>query len=128
MADLITACIGCYNLIFENCGEDITLPTGLAEGTEVAWHITDKFGNLYGGDATVDADGNIIIDTTEAAGFPAGLFTPHSGTFTFEVNAITDGDVDVCEALTLTICEEEYKCIDFSFASSTEISTPPSGY
>jgi len=118
MADIITECLGCYNLIFENCGEEILLPTGLDPDTALAWQITDKFGNLYRGEGIVGADGNIVINTTTAAGFPDGLFTPHSGTFTWEAFDMDHTDI-LCEALTLTICEEEYVCVDFSFANIT---------
>ena len=125
MADLITTCIGCYNIIFENCGDNISLPTGLSGGTGLAWKITDKFGNIYGGYAAVDKFGNIIIDTTPAAGWPAGIFTPASGVFTFEAYIIPEGgDADECSSSSLTICEEIYKCIAFSFASTSNITTP----
>jgi len=117
MADI---CKGCFNLILDYCGENITLPTGLAEGTKVWWEITDKFGEVWRGSAIVDDEGEIDIEVDQ---FPEGLFNPHAGNFNFIIGAEGDDapSLPLCDIIDLTICGTEYECITFSFTKTNYV-------
>lgn len=119
-------CGDCYQFITDACPEDVLeLPTGLADGTEIHWEITDKFGHKYRGSGNVNSDENIEIDVS---GFPEGSFTQHSGIFTFEILSIDEAPPIVnCAPVPLTICEEDYSCIAFSFTGITVIEEETEG-
>jgi len=120
-------CSECYNYITDACpSSGFTLPTGLSDGTEISWEIEDKFGAKYKGNGIINSDEEIEIPVT---GFPEGLFNAHAGIFIFKILGVNGND-DLCEGIDITICEEDYSCIAFSFTPITEISdeTPLTGY
>jgi len=113
-------CGDCYQYITDACPDSILeIPTGLSDGTEAWWEITDKFGHKYRGAGTVNSEGALEIPVDQ---FPEGMFNPHAGIFTLEIQSIDEAPANpVCTPIPLTICEEDFSCIAFSFAEITYI-------
>ena len=110
-------------MTFEACAETFIIPIGVDAGAVVHWIIVDKFGNRFVGSSVADADGAIEISTS---GFPAGLFTPFSGSFRFTISAIdADPPLIKCAPIPFVICEMEFTCVSFSFANTFQIVAPP---
>lgn len=123
MANL--GCSSCYTLKLPTCSETLIILTGIP-ATTIHWCITDEQGTEYLGSSISDSDGNIFIDTTLEI-FPEGLFTPYSGKFTFKIKSLNEDEIDICSEILMTICEEEYTCIDITFfnQSTSEVEPEP---
>ncbi len=102
------ACTTCYKIKIEDCAESVTVAGALLPDTTYTWVITDKFGHEWSDTATTDADGSFTIDLTDTM-FPAGLFNQFSN-LTLEVFLYETA----CEAATMTFCDVEYACVNFS--------------
>jgi hypothetical protein len=112
-------CSECYQYITDACPDtELELPTGLSDGTEITWEIEDKFGAKWRGTGTVDVDGNISIPVS---GFPEGMFNPHAGIFILRVLGVEGDDDTLCEGIDLTICDQDFSCIAFSFTEITQV-------
>lgn len=115
-------CSNCFEIAFDACAATFIIPIGVDTGAVVHWTITDKFGNRFIGSSITDADGSIEIATFD---FPAGLFTPFSGSFRFTISAIdADPSFIKCEPIPFTICETEFTCVSFTFANTFRIEPP----
>lgn len=108
MFENITACESCYQFTLPACppsDSNIIISGGFTPDDEVKWFLQDKFEHVYSGDATVNADGQILIPVNA---FPSDYFTEHSGEFIIwiKLNGYT---------LEMTLNRTAYECISLNF-------------
>ena len=117
--DVAVNCDECYELSVGDC-LPITINTSLTPAT-VYWLIcTDKFGNRYDVQVTVDANGDFEIDPDN---YPSGLFNPFAGTFVFILSV---SQVSVT-AVQFSVSGATYSCIigQWSVTCCNNIYVPP---
>ena len=110
----LQTCDTCYELTFPDC-QDMVFDLGLTPASEYYVIITDKFGNEYYDQLTVDASGSLIIDPLLYV--QGSLFTPFSGSFTL---TIKEGLV-YSDLIEFTIDSISYNCVIFSIYHSESI-------
>lgn len=84
----------------------------LSPSTGYTWRITSKFGKVYEGSVTTDADGFFDIPVNA---LPDGFFTEFSGDFKLEVL-----DTDSCKPVNFKVAQE-YDCINFHVKGGTAV-------
>lgn len=102
-------CDCCFTDFLAKCNLEIQVYAQLSPLTDYRWIIKDKFGKLYEGDFTTDADGFWTIPVDE---LPPGLLTEYSGLFTLEVQD------SGCKPVKFKVAQE-YSCIDFVVKGGT---------
>lgn len=102
-------CNCCFVDFIAKCNLEIQVYAQLSPLTDYIWVIKDKFGNLYQGEFTTDADGFWAIPVDE---LPGGLLTQYSGEFTLQVQD------SGCKPAKFKIAQE-YDCINFNIKGGT---------
>lgn len=97
-------CNSCFQDYLAKCNLQIQVYAQLSPLTDYTWIIKDKFGNLYQGEFTTDADGFWTIPVDE---LPPGMLTQYSGDFTLQVQDAG------CKPVTFKVAQE-YTCINFT--------------
>lgn len=97
-------CNSCFQDYLAKCNLAIQVYAQLSPLTDYIWIIKDKFGNLYQGEFTTDADGFWTIPVDE---LPPGMLTQYSGEFTLEVQDAG------CKPVKFKVAAE-YDCINFT--------------
>lgn len=117
--DVAVNCDECYELSVGDC-LPITIATSLTPAT-VYWLIcTDKFGNRYDVQVTVDANGDFEIDPDN---YPTGLFNPYAGKFVFILSV---SQVSV-SAVQFSVSGATYSCVigEWSVTCCNNTYVPP---
>lgn len=96
-------CNSCFQDYLAKCNLSIQVYAQLSPLSDYRWIIEDKFGNLYQGEFTTDADGfwQILV-----ADLPPGMLTQYSGDFTLQVQD------SGCKPVKFKAASE-YDCINF---------------
>lgn len=102
-------CSTCFTDYLAKCNLEIQVYAQLSPLSDYTWIIKDKFGKLYSGLFTTDADGFWTIPVDE---LPPGLLTEYSGLFTLEVQD------SGCKPIKFKIAQE-FSCIDFVVKGGT---------
>lgn len=103
------SCHNCFTDYLSNCGTTLTINTILHSTANYKWVITDKFDQKYSGDVISNADGGIVIQTSE---LPDGFLNNYAGDFKLEIQDAT------CKPIKFLIASE-YDCIGFTVKGGT---------
>jgi len=101
----------CNNIYYQSlpaCADGFQLNLGLDANVDYWWILTDKFGHVYSGVVTTDANGSFNISASD---FPPGFFNEFAGQMELEIK----GNPYYCEPLTLDICGIGYDKIVIDF-------------
>lgn len=109
--DFITPCDSCYHYALPACpvsDDYITVKGGLPPEEDIWWFLEDKFGKVWSGAITTDAEGDALVPLDE---FPAGYFTQNDGQFALYFKPTET----YSSLLPLTFDTVEYECIRLTF-------------